>query len=66
MNGHFREQNKLNSFALRIGTPLGITVVQLSSDSYQSLLIWAKNIFKSTCNAAIALHEVIFGKLFFF
>ena len=61
-NGNYKDQHKLNSFALRIGTPAGVTVVQLSSNSYQSLVIWAKNIFESSCNAAIALQEVSFGK----
>lgn len=61
-NGNYKDQNKLNSFALRIGTPAGVTVVQLSSNSYQSLVIWAKNIFESSCNAAIALQEVSFSK----
>ena len=65
-NGNFKDQNKLNnnsnSFALRIGTLDGIITVQLSSNSYQSLLIWAKNIFESSCNAAIALKEVSFCK----
>lgn len=62
-NGNYKDQNKqMNSFALRIGTPAGVTVVQLSSNSYQSLVIWAKNIFESSCNAAIALQEVSFSK----
>ena len=64
-NGHYKDQNKLNSFALRIGTPAGVAVVQLSSNSSQSLVIWAKNIFESSCNAAIALQEVSFSKLRF-
>ena len=58
----YKEQSKLNSFALRIGTAAGVTIVQLSSNSYQSLLIWAKNIFESSCNAAIALQEVSFSE----
>lgn len=64
-NGHqFKDQTKLNSFALRIGTVGGVITVQLSSDSYQSLLIWAKKIIESSCNAAIALQEVPFSKFF--
>lgn len=64
-NGNYKNQNRLNSFALRIGTAAGVTVVQLSSNSYQSLLIWAKNIFESSCNAAIALQEVSFSEFAF-
>lgn len=64
-NGHnSKEQSKLNSFALRIGTLSGLITVELSSDSNQLLSIWAKKIIESSCNAAVSLHESNFNCIF--